>query len=72
MAAMRLHPHRQGRFAVPQDKFRLQPIGIYHLGARLDLIARPEDCAGKVLTNRFDHRRFAASYRRIIPAAQQG
>jgi hypothetical protein len=35
------------------------------LAPPLDLIARPEDCADKVLTKRPDKRRFAASYRRI-------
>jgi len=70
---MRLHAHRQPEFAVPPGKNSdSSPFGIYRLEARLDLIARPEDCAGKILTKRLDDRRFAASYRRIIPVTQQG
>jgi hypothetical protein len=71
--SMRLHAHRQPEFAVPPGKNSdSSPFGIYRLEARLDLIARPEDCAGKILTKRLDDRRFAASYRRIIPVTQQG
>src|SRR5260370_17536829 len=35
------------------------------LAPPVDPLARPEDCAGKVLIKRPDKRRFAASYRRI-------
>jgi hypothetical protein len=61
--SMRLHPHRQREFAVlPKINSDPSPFGIYPLAPPLDLIARPEDCAGKVLSNRSDKRRCAASY----------
>jgi hypothetical protein len=47
MLAMRLHPHRQG--GAPKINSDPSPFGIYNLASPLDLIARPEDCAGKVL-----------------------
>jgi hypothetical protein len=63
--SMRLHPHRQHEFAVlSRINSDPSPFGIYHLAPPLDLIARPEDCAGKVQSNRSDKRRCAASYRR--------
>jgi hypothetical protein len=69
-SSMRLHPDRQHEFAVlSRINSDPSPFGIYPL-APLDLIARPEDCAGKVLTNRSDKRRCAASYRRAHPVVK--
>jgi hypothetical protein len=70
--SIRFHSHRQPEFAVlPRINSDASPLE-FIIGGTLGLIARPEDCAGKVLTNRLDHRRFAACYRRIIPVTQQG
>src|SRR6267378_6552451 len=69
--SMRLHPHRQHEFAVlPKKNSDPSPFGIYPL-APLDLIARPEDCAGKVLTNRPDSGDVPPAIAALMPVKNQ-